>query len=64
MGGGCHVDMVSRWYLPTNAPYMPGHVVDYRRDNNPIESYVVYSPYVELVERGCLGLSCYDPRPP
>jgi len=58
-----HVDMVSRWYLPVNASYLLGHVVDRGCDNNPIESYVVYSPYVGLVERGRLGLSCYNPRP-
>jgi hypothetical protein len=43
MGGGCHVDMVSRWYLLANAPYMLGHVVDRGCDNNLIESYVVHS---------------------
>ena len=48
----------------TNAPYMSGHVVDHEHDNNPVESYVVHSPYIGLVECGCLGLSCYDPRPP
>ena len=38
MGGRCHVDMVSRWYVPANAPYMPGRVVDRERDNNLVES--------------------------
>ena len=46
--------------MPMNAPYMLGHVVDHERDNNPIESFAVHSLYVGLVERSCLGLSCYD----
>ena len=50
IGGGCYVDMVSRWYLPANAPYMPGHVANRRCDNNLVELYVVHSPYVGLVD--------------
>jgi len=62
--GSQYVSMVLRYCMPKNAPYMLGHVADCGCDNNPVVSYVVHSPYVGLVERGCLGLSCYDPRPP
>ena len=45
-GRNC-VSMVLRLYLPANAPYIPGHVVD-RGCDIPVESYVVHSPNVEL----------------
>jgi len=35
----------------TNAPYFPGHVVDHEGDNF-IESYIVHSPNLDLVEPG------------
>jgi hypothetical protein len=41
--------MVLRYCLPTDALYMPGHVVD-RGSDTPVESFVVHLPYVEQVE--------------
>ena len=41
-------------FLPVNAPYIPGHVVN-RGCDTPIESFVVHSPFVEQVECGCKG---------
>jgi hypothetical protein len=64
LSGSQYISMVLRYCMSTNVPYIAGHVVDHERDNNPIESYVIHFPYVGLVERVCLGLSCYDPRPP
>jgi hypothetical protein len=32
LGGRSNVDVVSRLYLPTNAPYFLGHVVDRKGD--------------------------------
>ena len=41
--GGRHcVSMVLIRCLPTDTPYIPGHMVDHGRDN-PIESFVVHS---------------------
>ena len=34
--------------LPTDAPYIPGHMVDHRCDT-PIESFVVHSPNIGQV---------------
>jgi hypothetical protein len=34
--------------LPTNAPYIPGHVVDHGYDT-PVESFVVHSPNIGQV---------------
>ena len=58
--------MVHRYYSSglSGSQYMSGHMVDHECDNNPIESYVVHSLYVGLVEYGHLGLSYYGPRPP
>ena len=44
-------------YFPAIAPYIPGHVVD-RGGDSSIESFVVPSPNVGLVEPGCL--ECYQ----
>jgi hypothetical protein len=54
LSGRHYVSMVLRYYLPVDALYMLGHVVD-RRSDTPIESFVVHSPYVEQVEPGCEG---------
>jgi hypothetical protein len=35
---------------------MLGSVVDRRRDNNPIESFVTHTSYIELVEPGYRGI--------
>jgi hypothetical protein len=50
--------VVSRLYLPMNAPYFLGHVVD-REGDSFVESYVVHSPNLGLVEPGYLGKDCY-----
>jgi hypothetical protein len=49
LSGRHYVSMVLRYYLPADAFYMPGHVVD-RGCDTPVESFVVQSPYVEQVE--------------
>jgi hypothetical protein len=54
LSGRHYVSMVLRYYLSVDAFYMPGHVVD-RGSDTPVESFVVYSPYVEQVEPGCKG---------
>ena len=46
--------MVLRYCLPTDAFCTLGHVVDHGCDT-PIDSFVVHSPSVEQVERGCKG---------
>jgi hypothetical protein len=51
LGGTYYVSVVLRYYLPANALYMPGHVVD-RACDRPVESYVVHSQYIEHVEPG------------
>jgi hypothetical protein len=35
---------------------MLGSVVDHGGDNNPIESFVTHTSYIELVEPGCRGI--------
>ena len=40
--------------LPTDTPYILGHVVDHGCDT-PVESFVVQSPFVEQVEHSCKG---------
>jgi hypothetical protein len=47
MGGWSTLCVVLIHYLPTNALYTPGHVVD-RGCDIPIESFVVHSLSVEL----------------
>jgi len=49
-----YVSMVLRYCLPMDAFCTLGHVVDHGCDT-PVESFVVYSPFVEQVERGCEG---------
>jgi hypothetical protein len=45
LGGRSNVDVVSRLYLPTNAPNFSGHVVDHEGDFYSFaESFVVNSP--------------------
>jgi hypothetical protein len=39
---------------PTDAPYIPSHVVDHGRDT-PIESTVVHSPNIGQVGSSCEG---------
>jgi hypothetical protein len=49
LSGRHDVSMVLRYCLPTDAFYMPGHVVDHGCDI-PLESFFVHSPYIEQVE--------------
>ena len=59
LGGRSNVGMVSRLYLPTNAPYFPRHVVDREGDlYSFVVSSVVHSPNLGHVEPGCLGMNC------
>jgi hypothetical protein len=52
VNGRYHVNVVLRWYLPADAPYMLGSVVDRGRDN-PIESFVTHTLCIGQVELGC-----------
>jgi hypothetical protein len=45
VGGRDHISVVLICYLPTNTPYILGHVVDCGYDT-PVESFVVHSPSV------------------
>jgi hypothetical protein len=49
--GTYYVSVVLRYYLPTNAPYMSGRVVD-RGCDRPVKSYVVHPSCVGLVGPG------------
>jgi hypothetical protein len=51
-----YVSMVLRYCMPADALYMLGSVVDHGHDNNPIESFVTHTSYIELVELGCRGI--------
>ena len=48
VSGQHYVIMVLIHCLPTDAPYIPGHVVD-RRCDTPIESFVVHSLNIDQV---------------
>ena len=54
LSGQHYVSMVLRYYLPADALYTLGHVID-RGCDTPVESFVVHSPFVEQVEHGCKG---------
>jgi hypothetical protein len=59
LGGRSNVEVVSRLYLPVNAPYFPGHVVDRECDfYSFVESSVVHSPNLRQVEPGYLEKDC------
>jgi hypothetical protein len=50
--------MVSRLYLPVNAPYFLGHVVDREGDlYSFVQSSVVHSPNIGQVEPSFLGMN-------
>jgi hypothetical protein len=52
LGGIYYVSVVLRYYLPVDAPYVLGHVVD-REGDSFVESYIVHPPYIGyLVEPG------------
>jgi hypothetical protein len=54
---GCqYVSVVLRYCMPADALYMLGSMVDHGRDNNPVESFVTHTSYIELVEPGCRGI--------
>ena len=54
LSGQYYVSMVLKYYLSVDAFCTLGHVVD-RGCDTPVESFVVHSPFVEQVERGCEG---------
>jgi hypothetical protein len=65
VGGRSCVSVVLRQYLSTNAPYVPGHVVDHKGDYYSfVESYVFHSPNIGLVRLSCMVISCSIPDPP
>jgi hypothetical protein len=49
LSGRHYVSVVLRYYLHTDALYMPGHVVD-RGCDTLVESFVVHSPCIEQIE--------------
>jgi hypothetical protein len=64
VSGRHYVSVVLRYCLSTDASYVPGRVVDCRRDRS-IESYVVHPPCVGyLVEPGLEGDEDYDSKSP
>ena len=52
LSGWHYVSVVLICYLPTDALYISGHVVD-RECDTLVESFVVHSPFVEQIELGC-----------
>jgi hypothetical protein len=56
LSGSQYVSVVLRYCMSTNALYMLGSVLDHRRGNNPVESFVTHTSYIELVEPGCRGI--------
>jgi hypothetical protein len=59
LGGRSNVDVVSRLYLPMDAPYFLGHVVDREGDfYSFVESSIVLSLNLGPVEPGYLGKDC------
>jgi hypothetical protein len=54
LSGRHYVSVVLKYYLPVDALYTPALVVDHECDTL-VESFVVYSPFVEQVEPGCEG---------
>jgi hypothetical protein len=59
LGGRSNADVVSRLYLPTNAPYFLSHVVDHECDfYSFVESSIVHSQNLGQVEPGYLGKDC------
>ena len=52
LSGRHYISIVLKYCLPTDAPYIPNHVVD-RECDTLVESFVVHSPFV-----GQVGLTC------
>jgi len=58
-------DVVSRLYLPTNAPYFSSHVVDHEGEFYSLfESSIVHSLNLGQVEASYLGKDCSVPEFP
>jgi hypothetical protein len=58
LSGRLHISVVLRCYLPTNASYWPGRVVD-RGSDSSIESYTVHPLLIGHVETTLRRKSCY-----
>jgi hypothetical protein len=56
LSGSQYVSVVLRYCMPADALYMLGSVVDLGHDNNPVESFVTQTLYIELVEPSCRGI--------
>ena len=54
LSGRHYVSLVLKYCLPTDAPYILGHVVD-RKCDTLLESFVVHSPFVGQVGPSCEG---------
>jgi hypothetical protein len=54
VSGQYRVSMELRCYLPMNAPYISGHVID-RGSDTPVKSFVVHSLNIGQVGPGCEG---------
>jgi hypothetical protein len=54
LSGQHYVSVVLKYYLPMDAFYTLGHVVDHGCDT-PVESFVVHFPFVAQVEHGYEG---------
>ena len=54
LSGQHYVSVVLKHCLPADALYILSHVVNHKCDTL-VESFVVHSPFVEQVERGCEG---------
>jgi hypothetical protein len=63
LSGAYYVSVVFRYYLPADALYMSGHVVDHGCDR-PVESSVVHFPYVKQVEPSRKGREDSFSNPP
>jgi hypothetical protein len=58
LSGRLHVSVVLRCYLPANASYGSGHVVDHGSGSS-IESYIVHPPLIGQAETTLRRKSCY-----
>jgi hypothetical protein len=56
LSGSQYASVVLRYCMPADALYMLGSVVDRGHDNNPVESFVTHTSYIELVEPDCRGI--------
>jgi hypothetical protein len=56
LSGSQYVSVVLRYCIPTDALYMLESMVDHERENNPVESFITHTSYIELVEPGYRGI--------